>query len=67
MAKVMECRGDYLLLPRPWLKKDVVTVRTSNELSRRAPLYVRGDAMVGANSFRLPYWHKVVWIGSLES
>ncbi len=67
MAKVNECRGDYLLLPRPWLKKDEPTVGPRTELSRKAPLFVRGDVIVGGNSVRLPYWHKVVWVGNVES
>ena len=67
MVKLMECPSDYLLLPRPWLKTNTPAIRPSNEQSRKVPLYVRGDAIVGTNSVRLPYWHKVVWIGNLES
>jgi hypothetical protein len=67
MARLIECRSDYLLLPRPWLKTDAPTIRPSGELSRKVPLYVRGDAIVGGNKIRLPYWHKVVWVGNVES
>jgi hypothetical protein len=67
MAKLIEGRGDYLLLPRPWLKTDAPTIRPGSELSPKAPLYVRGDAMVGGSTIRLPYWHKVVWLGNVES
>ena len=66
MAKVSDCSGDYLLLPRPWMK-EMPTVRPSGQSCRNAPLYVRGDAMLGGNSVRLPYWHKVVWVGNVES
>jgi len=67
MAKVSECSGDYLLLPRPWMKNHELPICASNEQSRKAPLYVRGDAIVGGKSFRLAYWHKVVWVGNVES
>ena len=67
MAECIEGRGDYLLLPRPWLKTDTATLRQSSDLNRDTLLYVRGDALVGGRTLRLPYWHKVVWIGQVES
>jgi len=67
MAELSECRGDYLLLPRPWLKREAPVIRPSGESCRNAPLYVRGDVWVGDRRLRLAYWHKVVWIGNVES
>jgi len=59
MAMVIEACGDYLLLPRPWLEQNSSRVRPSDEPSRNAGLYVRGDALIGGRTVRLPYWHKV--------
>ena len=60
MAECIEGRGDYLLLPRPWLEQNSSRIRTSCEPTRIAGLYVRGDALIGGCTVRLPYWHKVV-------
>jgi len=57
---------EYLFLPRPWLKSN--TVGTHKPLQDRiAALYVRGDVMVDGKTIRLPYWHKVVRAGAMES
>jgi hypothetical protein len=67
MASLMDSRCQYLLLPRPWLQKDLPTNRPKNQMSLKSPLYMRGEVMVGGRTIRLPYWHKVVWIGQVES
>jgi len=67
MAKLIADRCDYLFLPRPWLEKAAPMIRRAEDVDRDAVLYVRGDALIGGRTVRLAYWHKVVWVGNLES
>ena len=67
MAELSESCGDYFLLPRPWLKMERPVIRPIGESCRNRPLYVRGDVLVGDRQMQLAYWHKVVWIGNVES
>ncbi len=71
MEMLIAVRGDCLVLPRPWLMKEVSPIRAhcGSMLIQdcSGDLYVRGDAIVGERTVRLPYWHKVVWVGDVES
>jgi len=66
MAGLVCCGRDYLFLPRPWLEANV-PASGKPDGKRISVLYVRGDVMVEGRTIRLPYWHKVVWVGNVES